>query len=82
MFDIYYMFPKHSPNLVHSVSQESTAKFLVETCNKIYQDGREYWYEEEGGEVICSFNRRKDDALELALFDRTEARSINKGALK
>lgn len=49
MYRVFYMLPKQHPVFVAEFEDEQYAQVLVDTGNKLYDDGREFWleYEEE-----------------------------------
>ena len=87
MYKVYYMLPKQHPVFVAEFEDEKYAQVLVDTGNKLYDDGREFWFEEDDpltAEEIeelkseYEYGCRKDDELERILFEREEARAINR----
>jgi hypothetical protein len=85
MYKVYYMIPKSKPVLVAEFINEDYAQVVVDFGNTLFNDGREFWVEneeaEEAEEEFSDISRKELDAELLRDFDRTEARAINAGLL-
>lgn len=86
MYKVYYMLPKQHPVFIAEFEDEQYAQVLVDTGNKLYDDGREFWLEEDDytdQRMRECENHGQCDSYDykaelLRDFDRTEARAINR----